>query len=253
MKLFQKSDFISGEFIWTGFDYIGEPIPYPWPARSAYFGIIDLAGFPKDVYYMYQSAWTNKPVLHILPHWNWKHGDTIDVWAYYSQADEAELYLNGKSLGIRKKKGDDLHVVWKVPFVAGELKAVSRKSGKVVLTEQINTAGKPAAIELVADRKHIKADGRDLSFVTVKIKDANGNIVPYANNLVHFKIQGNGIIAGVDNGLQTSMEPFKGDRRKAFNGLSLVVIQSDSHSGKIILTAQSKDLKKASIVISTAK
>lgn len=253
MKLFQKSDFISGEFIWTGFDYIGEPIPYPWPARSSYFGIIDLAGFPKDVYYMYQSVWTNKPVLHILPHWNWMRGDTIDVWAYYSQADEAELFLNGKSLGIRKKNGDDLHVVWNVPFEAGVLKAVSRKSGKVVLTEQIITAGKPAVIELDADRKHIKADGRDLSFVTVKIKDANGNIVPDANNLVCFKIQGNGFIAGIDNGLQTSMEPFKGDRRKAFNGLSLVVIQSDKHTGKIILTAQSKDLKKARIVISTAK
>lgn len=253
MKLFQKSDFISGEFIWTGFDYIGEPIPYPWPARSAYFGIIDLAGFPKDVYYMYQSVWTNKPVLHILPHWNWMRGDTIDVWAYYSQADESELFLNGKSLGIRKKNGDDLHVVWNVAFEGGVLKAVSRKSGKVVLTEQIITAGKPAVIELDADRKHIKADGRDLSFVTVKIKDAYGNIVPDANNLVCFKIQGNGFIAGIDNGLQTSMEPFKGDRRKAFNGLSLVVIQSGKHTGKIILTAQSKDLKKARIVISTAK
>jgi beta-galactosidase len=120
-------------FVWTGFDYLGEPTPYPWPARSSYFGIVDLAGFSKDVYYMYQSEWTNKPVLHLLPHWNWETGKTIDVWAYYNNADEVELYLNGKSLGIRKKAGDDLHVMWRVKYEPGTLKAVSRKNGKTVL------------------------------------------------------------------------------------------------------------------------
>ncbi|MBS1936131.1 MAG: glycoside hydrolase family 2 protein, partial [Bacteroidetes bacterium] len=124
-KVFKKYDFLSGQFIWTGFDYIGEPTPYPWPARSSYFGIIDLAGFPKDVYYMYQSEWTDKTVLHIFPHWNWKQGDTVDVWAYYNHADEVELFLNGQSLGTRKKEGDDLHVKWRVPFQPGTLKAVS--------------------------------------------------------------------------------------------------------------------------------
>ncbi len=124
-KVIKKYDFLSGQFIWTGFDYIGEPTPYPWPARSSYFGIIDLAGFPKDQYYMYQSEWTDKPVLHIFPHWNWKRGDTVDVWAYYNQADEVELFLNGKSLGVRKKKGDDLHVMWRVVYEPGPIRAIS--------------------------------------------------------------------------------------------------------------------------------
>jgi len=117
-KMFKKYDFLSGQYIWTGFDYIGEPTPYEWPSRSSYFGIIDLAGFPKDVYYMYQGEWTDKPVLHLLPDsWNWKNGDVIDVWAYYNNADEVELYLNDKSLGVRKKQNDDLHVEWKGVFV----------------------------------------------------------------------------------------------------------------------------------------
>jgi beta-galactosidase len=127
-------------FIWTGWDYLGEPTPYPWPAISSYFGIIDLAGFPKDSYYMYQSEWTNKPVLHLLPHWNWKAGDNVDVWAYFNNADEVELFLNGKSLGTRRKQGDDLHVQWRVPFEAGVLRALSRRNGKVVLTDEVRTA-----------------------------------------------------------------------------------------------------------------
>lgn len=251
MKLFQKNDFISGEFIWTGFDYIGEPTPYQWPARSSYFGIIDLAGFPKDVYYMYQSVWTDKTVLHILPHWNWKTGDTVDVWAYYNHADEVELFLNEKSLGTKKKIGDDLHVMWRVPFVAGTLKAVSKKDGKTVLTKEIKTAGRPAKIELIADRKNIKADGKDLSFITARIVDAAGNIVPDADTLIQFASEGNAEIIGTDNGLQTSMESFKGNQRKAFNGLALVVLQSKEKAGKVILKASSKNLASSSIEIVT--
>src|SRR5450432_2947277 len=172
-KVIRKYNYLSGQYIWTGFDYIGEPTPYPWPARSSYFGIIDLAGFPKDSYYLYQSVWTNKPVLHILPYWNWKAGDSIDVWAYYNNADEVELFLNGKSIGVKKKSGDDLHVMWKVAYQPGTLKAVSRKGGNIVLTDEVKTAGAPAKIVLSADRSTIDADGNDLSFVTVKIEDAN--------------------------------------------------------------------------------
>ncbi len=146
LKEFLKYEWIAGMFVWTGFDYLGEPTPYDLPSRSSYFGIIDLAGFPKDAYYLYQSVWTNKPVLHILPHWNWNKGDSIDVWALLQQCDAIELFLNGKSLGTRKKSGDDLHVMWRVAYVPGTLKAVSTKNGKVVLTDEVKTAGAAAKI-----------------------------------------------------------------------------------------------------------
>ncbi|MGN6181817.1 MAG: glycoside hydrolase family 2 TIM barrel-domain containing protein, partial [Mucilaginibacter sp.] len=248
-KVIKKYDFLSGLFIWTGFDYLGEPTPYSWPSRSSYFGIIDLAGFPKDVYYMYQSEWTNKTVLHIFPYWNWKPGQLIDVWAYYNHADEVELYLNGKSLGVKKKVGDDLHVMWRVPFEPGTLKAVSRKDGKVVLTREIHTAGAPAKIELVADRSNIKADGKDLSFVTVKILDKDGNVVPNADNKVDFKVKGVGFIAGVDNGDETNHDSFKADYRKAFHGLALAIIQSKGTAGEVTLTATSAGLSGATITV----
>jgi len=248
-KVMKKYDFLSGMFIWTGFDYLGEPTPYSWPARSSYFGIVDLAGFPKDVYYMYQSEWTNKTVLHIFPHWNWEPGKLIDVWAYYNHADEVELYLNGKSLGVKKKNGEDLHVMWRLKFEPGTLKAVSRKNGKVVLTKEIHTAGKPAKIELIADRKAIKADGRDLSFITVRILDKDGNVVPNADNLVNFKINGQGFIAGVDNGNETDHEPFKTSYRKAFNGLALAIVQAKEKAGTVSFTATSEGLKGATIVL----
>jgi beta-galactosidase len=248
-KVLKKYDFLSGMYIWTGFDYIGEPTPYPWPARSSYFGIIDLAGFPKDVYYMYQSEWTNKTVLHLFPHWNWTKGDTVDVWAYYNHADEVELFLNGKSLGIKRKTGDDLHVWWRVKYEPGTLKAISRKDGKTVLTQEIKTAGKPAKIVLTADRKNIKADGSDLSFITATIKDANSNTVPDANNRIHFEISGSGFIAGTDNGSETDLTSFKSGQRKAFNGLCLAVIQSKQKAGTITLKATADGLPPAMITI----
>lgn len=246
-KIIKKYNFLSGLFIWTGFDYIGEPTPYPWPARSSYFGIIDLAGFPKDVYYMYQSEWTNKPVLHLLPHWNWKPGQTINVWAYYSQADEVELFLNGKSLGIRRKQGDDLHVSWKVKYEPGVLKAISRKSGRIILTTEVRTAGPPAKIALVADKHILNADGKSLSYITIRILDRNGNIVPDADNLVKFNITGPAYIAGVDNGSQTSLEPFKAKQHRAFHGLCLAIIQSASKTGIVNLKATAQDLQPAEI------
>jgi beta-galactosidase len=250
-KVMKKYEFLSGMFIWTGWDYMGEPTPYKWPARSSYFGIIDLAGFPKDIYYMYQSEWTDKTVLHLLPHWNWEAGKTIDVWAFYNHADEVELFLNGKSVGIKKKEGDDLHVMWRLKFEPGTLKAVSRKDGKIVKTEVIHTAGEPAKIELIADRKNIKADGKDLSFVTVKILDKDGNVVPTADNLVNFKINGTGSIASVDNGCESDHDPFKAYYRHAFNGLALAILQSNGKSGNIKLTASSKGLADATLVISS--
>jgi beta-galactosidase len=228
-KIVKKHDFISGQFIWTGIDYLGEPTPYQWPARSSYFGIVDLAGFPKDPYYFYQSEWTDKPVLHIFPHWNpvnkngtgWKEGQPVDVWAY-TNCDEVELFLNGKSFGSKKKEGDNLHLVWNMKFEPGILKAVGKKNGKEFLIKEIKTAGTPAKIFLEADRNPINADGSDLSFITVKVIDKDGTLVPNADNLIHFRIEGEGIIAGVDNGLQTSMESFKANYRKAFNGKCLV-------------------------------
>ena len=248
-KVMKKYDFLSGMFIWTGFDYLGEPTPFSWPSRSSYFGIIDLAGFPKDVYYMYQSEWTDKPVLHIFPHWNWTPGQMVDVWAYYNHADEVELFLNGKSLGVKKKEGDDLHIMWRVKYEPGTLKAVSRKDGKVVLTREIHTAGPAAKIELVADRENIKADGKDLSFITVKILDKDGNVVPNADNLVNFKVNGPGFIAGVDNGDEVSHDPFKANYRNAFNGLALAIVQSKDTGGDVTFSASSKGLRAASVVL----
>jgi beta-galactosidase len=249
-KVIKKYDFLSGMFIWTGFDYLGEPTPYSWPARSSYFGIIDLAGFPKDVYYMYQSEWTNKTVLHLYPHWNWQPGKTVDVWAYYNNADEVELFLNGKSLGTKKKEGDELHVMWRVQYQPGTLKAVSRKGGKTVLTREIKTAGQPYKIELSADRKVIKADGDDLSFITVRILDKDGNIVPNATNTISFKVNGEAFIAGVDNGDPTNHDSFKAQYRKAFNGMALAIIQAKTKTGNVTINATADGILPASATIS---
>ncbi|WP_426061769.1 beta-galactosidase GalB [Hymenobacter sp. B1770] len=247
----KNSPFISGAFVWSGFDYLGEPLPYPWPARSSYFGILDLAGFPKDIYYMYQSEWTDKPVLHLLPHWNWTPGQTVDVWAYYNNADEVELLLNGKSLGTRKKQPDDLHVMWRVPYTPGTLQAVSRKGGQTVLTRTIRTAGPAAKIELTADRNKLRADSKDLSFVTVRVLDAAGNPVPDAAHLVRFSVSGPGLIAGVDNGYQASLESFKADSRKAYNGMALAIIQTTAKAGQITLNATADGLAPATVTLTS--
>jgi beta-galactosidase len=242
LRIMKKYDFLSGMFIWTGFDYLGEPTPYGWPSRSSYFGIVDLAGFPKDSYYLYRSEWTNYPVLHIFPHWNWTEGQTIDVWAYYNQADEVELFLNDKSMGVKRKDGDELHVMWRLKFIPGTIRAISRKNGQEVLRKEIKTAGKPARVVLEADRSKLKAGGDDLSFITVKILDANGNVVPDADNLIKFTLQGEGILAGVDNGDPVSHDPFKADQRKAFHGLCLVVVRTKAKKGVITVKASSEGL-----------
>lgn len=249
LLLTKKNDFISGQYVWTGFDYIGEPTPYGWPARSSYFGIIDLAGFPKDVYYLYQSEWSNKQVLHLFPHWNWTAGQDVDMWCYYNQADEVELFVNGKSQGVKAKDENHLHVVWRVKYEPGSVKVVARKDGKVVGEKEIRTAGEPKKIRLTPDRNTLNADGKDLSFVTVEIVDAEGNLCPLADNLVHFEVEGNLFIAGVDNGSQTSMERFKDNKRKAFNGKCLVVLQNNGKTGAARLKAVAEGLEDAVVEI----
>ena len=252
-QLVKKYDHISGVYMWTGFDYLGEPTPFWWPARSSYFGIIDLAGFPKDVYYMYQSEWSEKDVLHIFPHWNWEEGKDVDVWAYYNNADEVELYLNDKSLGKRTKKEDEFHVWWRVPYQKGILRAVSRKDGKEVLSREIKTAGRPVSIRLTADRTEIVSDGRDLSFVTAELLDKDGIVVPTANDLIRFSIEGEGIIAGTDNGDATNHVSLKKPKRNLFNGKALVVIQSSKNDGVINLRAETEGLETAIIQIRALK
>ena len=249
IKLVRNNDFISGQYIWTGFDYIGEPTPYGWPARSSYFGIVDLAGFPKDVYYLYQAEWTKKQVLHLFPHWNWTEGQEIDMWCYYNNADEVELFINGESQGIRSKDEDNLHVVWRVKFIPGTVKVVARKNGNIIAEKEIHTAGTPHKIRLTPDRNIITADGKDLSFVTVEVLDKDNNLCPLSENLINFEVKGNAFIAGVDNGCQTSMERFKDNKRKAFNGKCLVVLQSNGEKGTATLTANSNGLESSTIEI----
>ena len=248
-KVMKKYDFLAGMYIWTGFDYIGEPTPYEWPSVSSYFGIVDLAGFPKDVYYMYQSEWTNKTVLHLFPHWNWKSGQNVDVWVYYNNADEVELFLNGKSLGTKKKIEDDLHIMWRVPFQAGTLKAVSRKNEKIVKETAIQTAENPAKLKLTADRNTINADGDDLSFVTVEITDQKGVLSPKANNEIQFSLKGSGKIVGVCSGDPVSHESYKGTKHTALNGKCLVVIQAGTKAEKLELTASANGLKSSTTII----
>jgi beta-galactosidase len=278
----EQSPDVLGEFVWTGFDYLGEPTPYfawdeardekDWPARSSYFGIVDLAGFPKDRFYLYQSQWTDgakRPMVHLLPHWNWagREGQPIPVMAY-TNAEEVELFLNGQSLG-RKKKGAELfempvgpkisedrrfptkyRLVWPVPYAPGTVKAVAYDAGQPVATAEVRTAGAPERLVLEPDRSRIRADGEDLSFVTVRVEDAQGTLVPGADNLVRFAVEGAGRIAAVDNGNAASLEPFQADQRKAFNGLALLVIRSmRGQPGAIRVTATSDGLAQAGAVL----
>ena len=257
----KHNDFVGGQFIWTGFDYIGEPTPYAYPARSSYFGIIDLAGFPKDVYYMYQSEWTDKQVLHLFPHWNHLPGDTIDVWCYYNMADEVELFVNGQSQGVRSKKvgaplqemETEYHVAWRVVYQPGEVKVVARKDGNKVGEKSIRTAAQPHHLRLTPDRTSLIADGRNLAFVTVEVLDEDNNLCPLADNQVFFTLEGAATIEGVDNGLQTSLERFQDNKRHAFNGKCLVVLKANKQPGSVSLKARAVGLQDAQITLNVER
>ena len=242
----KHTPYVGGQFIWTGFDYIGEPTPYGFPARSSYFGIIDLAGFPKDIYYMYQSEWTNKPVLHLFPHWNWLPGQEIDMWCYYNNADEVELYVNGKSQGVRRKADSHVyHVSWRVKYEPGEVKVVARKAAvkngypEIVATQTIKTAGQPDHLRLTTDYK-----GKTTTFINVEVVDKDGNLCPWAENQVFFETTGGLEIIGVDNGSQFSMERFRDTKRKAFMGKCMVAV-----SGKGELKASTFGMKETTHII----
>jgi beta-galactosidase len=275
-----RNPFVAGEFVWTGFDYLGEPTPYNsdlsnlnnyskpedkaraekelaeigkihTPSRSSYFGIIDLAGFPKDRYYLYQAHWRpDFPMAHILPHWNWpgREGEITPVHVYTS-GDEAELFLNGQSLGRKKKGQFEYRIRWDdVKYAPGELKVVAYKNGKKWATDEVRTTGPATELTLKADRENLVADGKDLSFVTVTVADANGRPVPRSKNHIQFEIEGPGEIVAVDNGDATSFEPFQAKDRNAYNGLALVIVRA-TQPGKIMLQAHSDGLKDAAAQI----
>lgn len=245
-SLIRKHDYFSGMFVWTGFDYLGEPTPYGWPSRSSYFGIIDLAGFPKDVYYMYKSEWTDTPVLHLFPHWNREEGEEVDVIAYTS-CDSVELFLNGVSRGWRINHDSLLHLGWRLDYSPGELRAVGILSSGEQMETAIVTAGAPAQLEAIADRSVISADGEDLSFITVSVLDARGVPVPHADNMVTCQVEGTASIIGTDNGSQVSHEPFTTNYRKAFNGKCLFVVQSDRRAGKAVVTFTAEGLDASTV------
>lgn len=248
LRLFERYPFLSGMFIWQGIDYLGEPTPYEWPARSSYFGVVDLAGFPKDPYYLYQSVWTSQPMLHLFPHWNWTPGDTIDVWAY-TNGDEVELFLNDSSLGVQRKPEPVSHLMWRVVYAPGTLRAVARRNGRVWATAEVKTAGGPARVALDPDRSHLRPDGSDLSFVTVTVLDSAGVAVPTAEQLIRLQVAGDAHIAGVDNGDEISHEPFQADHVRLFNGKALVIIRAGRTPGTVMLTASAEGIAPAIVRI----
>ncbi len=248
----EQHPFVAGEFVWTGWDYLGEPTPY-YDSRSSYGGIIDLAGFKKERYYLYQSHWRPElPMAHILPHWNWPEriGEVTPVHVFTS-GDEAELFLNGKSLGRKKKGQYEYRLRWDdVKYEPGELKVVAYKNGKKWAEDVMKTTDKPTRLMASVDRDEIRADGKDLSFITVRVADQNGLTVPTANNPIKFEIDGPGEIIATDNGDPTNFVPFPSHERKAFSGLALVIVRSKpADSGSITVTAKSPGLKDAQMVI----
>ena len=284
LKAEAKFPYVAGQFVWTGFDYIGEPTPYnndttnllnfsdpaekakmaveiqtlgklQVPSRSSYFGAIDLAGFKKDLFYLFQAAWRpDHPMAHILPHWNWpdRVGLVTPVFVYTS-GDEAELFLNGQSLG-RKKKGAEFRLRWNdVKYEPGTLKVVAYKNGQQWAEEDVKTTGQAAKLTMNADRTLLKGDGRDLSYITVSIADKDGLTVPRSSNLVEFEVSGPADIVATDNGDATSLASFQSPQRKAFNGLALAIIRTRSgQTGDIVVKAKSVGLAAAEVTLKSA-
>ena len=251
----EQHPYVGGEFVWTGWDYLGEPTPFD-SSRSSYSGILDLAGFKKDRFYIYQAHWrSDLPMAHILPHWTWPErvGQVTPVHVFTS-GDEGELFLNGKSLGRKKKGQYEYRLRWDdVVYQPGALKVVAYKNGKIWATDKVKTAGEPARLKLEPDRNRICADGKDLSFVTVTVTDQRGLTAPRAGNRIHFDIEGPGEIVATDNGDPTSFELFQSPDRKTFNGLCLVIVRGKpGQPGRIQLTAKADGLKLGTASIKTA-
>src|SRR5579862_2110755 len=244
--------FLAGGFAWTGFDYRGEPSPYRWPCISSHFGILDTCGFPKDSFYYYKAWWTDEPVLHLFPHWNWagKEGQDIDVWCF-TNCDRVELFVNGTSAGAQDVKRNS-HVAWKVPYVAGAIEARGTKAGGAPMTERRETTGPAAKIVVRPDRATIAADGEDVSVVICEIVDAQGRIVPTAGNEIVFTVDGPGKAIGVGNGDPSCHEADRGSKRSAFNGLCMVLVQATKESGPITVSAMSAGLETASAIVTVS-
>ncbi|MGW1720240.1 glycoside hydrolase family 2 TIM barrel-domain containing protein [Streptomyces sp. NPDC002156] len=290
LKKDRDRKWFAGEFLWSGIDYIGEPTPYDvFPVKASFFGAVDTAGFPKDMYHLFRSQWTAEPMVHLLPMtWNHELGDTVEVWAY-ANVDTVELFLNGKSCGTRRfdtKKtvdgrvyletteatGDDktvtsgawpgsytspngsagkLHLTWHVPYAPGELKAVARRDGRVVATDVLRTAGEAHAIRLTADRKSLAADGRSLCFVTAEVVDERGVVVPDAEHLLAFSVDGGGSLAGLDNGREESAERYQASTRTAFCGKALAIVRAGVEVGRLKVTARAAGLRTGTVVVRT--
>ncbi|MER6282780.1 glycoside hydrolase family 2 TIM barrel-domain containing protein [Streptomyces sviceus] len=279
----------AGQFLWSGIDYIGEPTPYDvFPVKASFFGAVDTAGFPKDMYHLFRSQWIDEPMVHLVPMtWNHGKGDTVEVWAY-ANVPEVELFLNGRSLGTRtfdtkkttdgrtylettEATGDDktftdgpypgsytspngsagkLHLTWKVPYAPGELKAVARRNGRTVATDVLRTAGRPHAVRLTADRTSLPADGRSLVFVTADVVDARGVVVPDAEHLISFAVTG-GSLAGLDNGREESAERYQASTRTAFHGKALAIVRAGTEPGVLKVTAQTDGLRAGTAKVRT--
>lgn len=251
-----QNPYVAGEFVWSGFDYLGEPTPY-YESRSSYFGIIDLAGFRKDRFYLYQARWRpDLPMAHILPHWTWPErvGEVTPVHVF-SSGDEAELFVNGQSQGRKKRGPYEYRFRWDyVTYQPGELKVVVYKDGKPWATDMVRTAGRPTALEASPDRAEIKADGRDLSFVSVRIADKDGNTAPQADARVTFRIEGPGEIVATDNGDPTDLEAFPAATRKAFHGRAMAIVRAKSgQPGRIVVTAEAPGLTPVRVEIRTSR
>ena len=258
----EQNDYVAGEFVWTGFDYLGEPTPYgsDWPSRSSYFGIIDLCGIPKDRYYLYQSHWSQKKVLHVLPHWNWAgmQGKIVPVYIYTNYAS-AEVFINGISFGKKRFDSTSLLDTYRLRwnntiYEPGKLEVVAYDDkGRIAETRTIHTAGAPARILLHTDRTHLEAGGDDEAMITVSIADKDGNLCPLADNIVHFEVSGAGKLRAVGNGDPTSIESFEMPERRAFYGKCMAIVQTDKGAGTIILKASSSNLKSSTIKLKSTK